>query len=99
MIGKRFTKQIPEFIYFIGEGEWVMGPYVRPQRNKPNRKFKITQVSTDETNGENKYLDLKNTLEKFVCGLEILIKDPVGNPREEGIDFCCGFLQEILKKH
>lgn len=48
MSGGRFTKQIPEFVYFVGENGWIQGPYVRPQRGYKNRKFKITEVPMDE---------------------------------------------------
>jgi hypothetical protein len=43
-MSSRFTKNIPEYIYFVGEGEWVSGPYVRPQRGLKNRKFRIEEV-------------------------------------------------------
>jgi hypothetical protein len=48
MSGGRMTKQIPEFIYFIGDGEWISGPYVNPKKGYKNRKFKITEVEIDE---------------------------------------------------
>lgn len=54
MSGGRMTKQIPEFVYFIGEGEWVSGPYVNPKRGCKNRKFKITEVQMDEPKNKNK---------------------------------------------
>jgi len=48
-MSSRFTKKIPEFIYFVGEGEWIQGPYVRPQSGSKNRKFKIVEIPMDET--------------------------------------------------
>lgn len=48
MSGGRMTKKIPEFIYFIGHGEWISGPYVNPKKGCKNRKFKITEVEIDE---------------------------------------------------
>lgn len=48
MSGGRFTKQLPEHIYFVGKGEWISGPYVRPQRGRANSKFLITEVPMDE---------------------------------------------------
>lgn len=47
MSGGRYTKKLPEYIYFVGEGEWIQGPYVRPQRYQDNRKFKITEIKDD----------------------------------------------------
>lgn len=45
----RYTKSIPEFVYFVGEGEWLQGPYVAPKKgNCVNRKFKLTEVPMDE---------------------------------------------------
>jgi len=43
-MASRYTKSIPEFVYFVGEGEWIQGPYVKPQRGSVNRKFKLTEV-------------------------------------------------------
>jgi len=49
-MGARFTKQIPEFIYFVGEdGNWISGPYVRPQAGRNNRKFKIIEVTEKDS--------------------------------------------------
>jgi len=47
-MSSRYTKKIPEFIYFIGDGEWIQGPYINPKRGSKNRKFKITEVPMDE---------------------------------------------------
>lgn len=47
-MGSRFTKQVPEHVYFWGEGEWINGPYVKPQKGRTNRKFKLTEVPMDE---------------------------------------------------
>ena len=47
-MSSRFTKQLPEYVYFWGEGEWINGPYVKPQRGRTNRKFKLTEVPMDE---------------------------------------------------
>ena len=46
-MGGRFTKKIPEFIYFVGEdGNWIQGPYVnRPKNNNAQiRKFKLIEI-------------------------------------------------------
>lgn len=48
MSGGRMTKKLPEYVYFVGEGEWISGPYVNPQRGRKNRKFKLTEVQMDE---------------------------------------------------
>lgn len=47
-MSSRFTKQLPEYVYFWGEGEWINGPYVKPQRGRTNRKFKLIEVAMDE---------------------------------------------------
>ena len=50
MSGGRYTKNIPEFIYFIGEdGDWIQGPYVNKPSYKGNsRKFKLIEVTEKE---------------------------------------------------
>ena len=53
-MSSRYTKKIPEFIYFIGEGEWIQGPYINPKRGYENRKFKITEVPMDEPKNKKK---------------------------------------------
>jgi len=43
----RYTKGIPEFVYFVGghdKSEWAMGPFVRPRSGNVNRKFKLVEV-------------------------------------------------------
>jgi hypothetical protein len=41
----RATKKIPEFIYFVGDGNyWIQGPYVNPKKGYINRKFKLVEV-------------------------------------------------------
>lgn len=52
-MSSRYTKSIPEFIYFVGEGEWIKGPYVTKQSNKNRtvRKFKLVEV-IEEDNGK-----------------------------------------------
>ena len=49
-MGSRYTKSIPEFIYFVGEGEWLQGPYVTKQssKNRKVRKFKLVEVIDDK---------------------------------------------------
>lgn len=48
MSGGRYTKSIPEHVYFIGEGEWVQGPYVNRPRHQGNvRKFALTEVENE----------------------------------------------------
>lgn len=44
----RYTKQIPKYIYFVGDGEWIEGPYVNPKKGRTNRKFLLTEVPMDE---------------------------------------------------
>ena len=44
-MASRYTKKIPEFVYFWGTGEWIQGPYVHPQPGRDNRKFKLTEVT------------------------------------------------------
>ena len=48
MSGGRYTKGVPEYVYFVGEDGWVQGPYVNPKKGYKNRKFKITEVQMDE---------------------------------------------------
>jgi hypothetical protein len=49
MMSGRYAKGIPKFIYFIGSGEdWVMGPYVKPQRGHINRKFILVEVEKED---------------------------------------------------
>ena len=40
----RYTKSIPEFVYFIGKSGWIEGPFVHPKSGKANRKFKLTEI-------------------------------------------------------
>ena len=40
----RFTKKLPEFIYFVEHASNFAGPYVHPQKGHTNRKFKLTEV-------------------------------------------------------
>lgn len=47
-MSSRYTKKIPEFVYFVGEGEWIQGPFVNPKRGRPNRKFKLTEIIEEE---------------------------------------------------
>jgi len=51
-MGTRFTKKLPTHIYFVGEGEWIQGPYVNPKKGSNNRKFLITEVPMDEPKKE-----------------------------------------------
>ncbi len=49
-MSSRYTKKIPEFIYFEGDGEWIKGPYVnKPRTSGKVRKFKLTEVHEDTT--------------------------------------------------
>jgi len=52
MSGGRYAKGLPEFIYFVCNGntedDWVQGPYVRPQKYSTNRKFKLVEVPMDK---------------------------------------------------
>jgi hypothetical protein len=59
MSGGRSTKQLPEFVYFVGEGEWIQGPYVNPKKGRQNRKFKITEVPMDEPKTKKKKHEIK----------------------------------------
>ena len=47
-MASRYTKSIPEFIYFVGDGEWIQGPYVKPQKGYDNRKFKIQEIKEEK---------------------------------------------------
>ena len=47
-MASRYTKEIPQYVYFWGEGEWIQGPYVKPQRGRTNKKFLLTEVPMDE---------------------------------------------------
>jgi hypothetical protein len=44
-MASRYTKGIPEFVYFVGDGEWVQGPFVNPRPNC--RRFKLVEVPLD----------------------------------------------------
>ena len=50
MSGGRYAKGLPEFIYFVGENEWIQGPYVNPKRGSGHkqRKFKLVEVPMNE---------------------------------------------------
>ncbi len=50
----RYTKEIPTYIYFVGEGNRIRGPYIHPQKGKPNRKFKISEVPIYAPSNKNK---------------------------------------------
>lgn len=43
-MASRYTKKIPMYVYFVGDGEWIQGPYVNPQKGRVNRKFLLTEV-------------------------------------------------------
>ncbi len=43
-MGSKYCKGIPEFVYLIEEGEWMAGPFVREQKGRNNRKFKLVEV-------------------------------------------------------
>lgn len=47
-MASRYTKKIPQYVYFVGEGEWIQGPFVRPKQGFANRKFLVTEVPMDE---------------------------------------------------
>ncbi len=49
-MGSRYTKSIPEHVWFIGSGEWLQGPYVKkPSGHQGNvRKFALTEVQEEE---------------------------------------------------
>lgn len=60
MSGGRYTKKIPETIYFVGQdGDWVQGPYVNiPKRYKEGdghlRTFKLTEIVIEKSKKEKK---------------------------------------------
>ena len=66
-MASRFTKGIPEFVYFVGDGEWVQGPFVNPRPNC--RKFKLVEVPLDnkpaamliDLTAMTKFIDLPTT--------------------------------------
>ena len=43
-MSKRYTKKIPEFVYFVGTGEWIQGSFVNPKKGFVNRKFSLTEI-------------------------------------------------------
>ena len=53
-MASRYTKSIPEYIYFVGESGWIQGPYVKPQKGYKNRKFKIEEVPMEEVKTKTK---------------------------------------------
>ena len=63
-MGSRFTKKIPEYVYFWGEGEWVQGPYVKPQSGRTNKKFKLSEV-TDNPYPNLTKEELKNKVDEI----------------------------------
>ena len=48
----KFSKGVPEYIYFIGGYEWLYGPYLKPKEGRVNRKFKLIEVEIDEQKTE-----------------------------------------------
>lgn len=63
-MGSRFTKQLPEYVYFWGSGDWIQGPYVKPQSGRKNRKFKLTEVTDKPKSKISKY-ELKNKIDEI----------------------------------
>ena len=61
-MASRYTKGIPEYVYFVGDGEWVQGPFVNPRPNC--RKFKLVEVPLDVV-PKAMVIDL-TTMSKFV---------------------------------
>lgn len=45
---KKYCKGIPEYVYLVEEGAWTAGPFVKPQPDRTNRKFKLVEVPMDE---------------------------------------------------
>lgn len=45
-MAKRYVKQIPEYIYFVGDNNqsFIDGPFIHPVKDRKNRKFKIIEV-------------------------------------------------------
>lgn len=44
-MASRYTKKVPEFVYFVGQSEWIMGPYVnKPRHRNDVRKFRLEEV-------------------------------------------------------
>lgn len=54
-MGSRYTKGLPEFVYFIeGSDGWFQGPFVNPKKGYNNKKFKLTEIKEDEPAGRKK---------------------------------------------
>lgn len=52
-MGTRYTKGVPEFVYFVVQSDgWTAGPFVRPQADRENRKFKFVEVPMDKPKGK-----------------------------------------------
>lgn len=61
----RYTKSIPEYVYFWGTGEWIQGPFVRPQLHRENRKFKLVEVPMDEPKKKNNDKIVENIIKEL----------------------------------
>lgn len=54
-MSSRYTKSIPEFIYFGEEyNGWIAGPLIHPKKGAKNRKFKLVEVKIKESKVVNK---------------------------------------------
>jgi len=54
MGSSRYTKKIPEYVYFVGTSGWIEGPFVNPKKGYTNRKFLLTEVPMDEPKNKTK---------------------------------------------
>lgn len=61
MSGK-FIKNIPDHVYIVGSNdeEWKSGPYVKEQKGRVNRKFKLTEVIKSDK--KRIYIDMDDTI-------------------------------------
>ena len=64
-MGSRYCKEIPEFIYFVKEGDWMVGPFVRPQRGRDCLKFKLVPV-VDNEKEKDRIIDRILELKKYI---------------------------------
>jgi hypothetical protein len=47
-MGSRFTKKIPESVYFCKEGGWWAGPFVHPQRGRDCVEYRLVPVNKEK---------------------------------------------------
>lgn len=89
----KWTKKIPEYVYFWGESEsGVFGPYVNPQKYRDNIKYSLVKTEYEE--------DSITTLYHISCVIhDYNSKDktyPIfdGKPYHEPLIKCLEYLEE-----